>query len=352
MKNNSKHAKKGLTTKVIVTGGAGFIGCNVAKFHIARGDRVVLLDDLSRYGSGNNLEWLQKAGKLEFIKQDVADYNSLKTAINSHKDADIIYHMAGQVAVTISVADPRRDFEVNAKGTFNLLEAVRTLRIDPVIIYASTNKVYGEMAGVKIVEKNGRYQYADLKKGISENMPLDFYSPYGCSKGCADQYIMDYTRIYGLKTVSMRQSCIYGIRQFGVEDQGWVMHFIISAILGKPVTIYGDGKQVRDILYIDDLIRAFQAAYRSINKIKGMAFNIGGGANNQMSILELVSMLEDKLKRKIKIKYAAWRPGDQRIYISNTEKVRKLLGWEPKVPKEEGIDMLINWAKKNKEMFI
>ncbi len=338
--------------KIIVTGGAGFIGCNVARFHLDRGDKVVAIDNLSRRGSADNLEWLKKAGSPEFIKLDMADYDSLKTAISSHKDADIIYHMAGQVAVTISVADPRRDFEVNAKGTFNLLEAVRTLKADPAIIYASTNKVYGEMASVKIVEKNGRYQYASLRNGISEDMLLDFHSPYGCSKGCADQYIIDYARIYGLKTISMRQSCIYGVRQFGVADQGWIMHFIISAILDRPVIIYGDGKQVRDILYIDDLIQAFQAAYKNIGKVKGTAFNIGGGINNQMSILELVSMLEDKLKRKIRTQYAAWRPGDQRIYISDIEKARKLLTWEPKVSKAEGIDMLIDWAKKNKEMFI
>ncbi len=337
--------------KIFITGGVGFIGCNIAKFYLERGDEVTVLDDLSRRGSDKNLEWLRQIGKIVFIKQDITDYEGLKTAINIHKDVDIIYHMAAQTAVTTSVAEPRRDFEINATGTFNLLEAVRELKMNPVIIYASTNKVYGEMAGLKIVEENGRYQYADLKTGISEEKQLDFHSPYGCSKGCADQYMVDYARIYGLCTVTMRQSCIYGLRQMGEEDQGLVAHFIISAVLDRTITIYGDGKQVRDILYIDDLIKVFTLAYKNIKRIKGMAFNIGGCIDNQMSLLELLTVLEDKLKKKIKIKYANWRPGDQKIYVSDISKARKALGWKPKISKKEGIDRLINWVEKNKEIF-
>ncbi len=337
--------------KLLVTGGAGFIGCNIAKFYLERGDKVVVLDDLSRSGSDKNLEWLRQIGKIEFIKQDITNYGGVKIAINAHKDVDIIYHMAAQVAVTTSVIKPRRDFEINAIGTFNLLEAVRELKINPVIVYASTNKVYGEMADLGIIEKAGKYQYADLKTGISEEKQLDFYSPYGCSKGCADQYMIDYARIYGLKAVAMRNSCIYGPRQFGIEDQGWVAHFIISTVLDRPITVYGDGRQVRDILYIDDLIKVFTLAYKNIKRIKGMAFNIGGGVENQMSLLELLSMLEDKLKKKIKVNYADWRPGDQKVYVSDISKVQKLLGWKPKVSKEEGIDRLIEWVKENKEIF-
>ena len=337
--------------KILITGGAGFIGCNIAKFYLDSGSEVIVLDDLSRLGSDKNLEWIKQIAKVEFIKQDIIDYEGLKAAIDTHKDADIIYHMAAQVAVTTSVSEPRRDFEINATGTFNLLEAVRELKINPVIIYASTNKVYGEMLDVKIIEENGRYQYKDLKNGISEDKQLDFHSPYGCSKGCADQYMIDYARIYGLKTVSLRQSCIYGPRQFGIEDQGWVAHFIISAVLDRPVTIYGDGKQVRDVLYIDDLIELFNLTYKNLEKVKGMAFNIGGGAKDQISLLELVSMLEGKLKKKVKINYTDWRPGDQKIYVSDISKAQKLLGWKPKVSKQEGIGRLIEWVQENKEIF-
>lgn len=338
--------------KVLITGGAGFIGCNIAKFYFGCGGKVIVLDDLSRRGSDKNLEWLKQKGKIEFIKQDIIDYEGLKTVIGTHKDVDIIYHMAAQVAVTTSVVNPQRDFQVNAIGTFNLLESVRALKINPVIIYASTNKVYGEMTALKIIEENGRYQYADLKNGISERTQLDFHSPYGCSKGCADQYMIDYARIYGLKTVSLRQSCIYGPRQMGIKDQGWVAHFIISAILDRPITIYGDGKQVRDILYIDDLIELFPLAYENIDRVKGMAFNIGGGVENQMPLLELLSMLEDKLKKKIKVNYADWRLGDQKIYVSDISKTQKLFGWKPKISKEEGINRLIKWVQENKEILL
>ncbi|MBN1405766.1 MAG: SDR family NAD(P)-dependent oxidoreductase [Candidatus Omnitrophica bacterium] len=337
--------------KVLITGGCGFIGCNIANIYSKRGDKVIVLDDLSRMGSEKNLEWLKQTQKIDFIKQDISDYKGLKAAVKKNKDVDVIYHMAAQVAVTTSVTDPRRDFEINAQGTFNLLEAVREFQLNPVIIYASTNKVYGEMLDLKITDKNNTYQYLDLKNGISETRQLDFHSPYGCSKGSADQYVLDYARIYGINTAVMRQSCIYGQRQFGVEDQGWVAHFTICAVLNRPITIYGDGKQVRDVLCVDDLVGLFDLAYRNINKIKGAAFNIGGGINNQMSLLELISMLENKLNRKIEVKYAPWRPGDQKIYVSDISKAKEILGWQPKISKEKGIDMLIEWVIKNKELF-
>jgi len=265
---------------------------------------------------------------------------------------DLVLHLAAQVAVTTSIINPREDFEINALGTFNVLEAIRKSKSKPILIYASTNKIYGEMTDLEILEKDSKYQYDDLKKGISEVQQLDFHSPYGCSEGCADQYVRDYARIFGLKTIVFRLSCIYGHRQFGVEDQGWLAHFIISAVLDRSITIYGNGKQVRDVLYIDDLIELFHLAYENADKIKGMIFNIGGGAENQISLLELISILENKLQKKIKVNHADWRLGDQRIYVSDITKARNLLRWKPKVSKEEGINKMIEWVTENKELLI
>ncbi|MGB2650982.1 MAG: SDR family NAD(P)-dependent oxidoreductase, partial [Candidatus Omnitrophota bacterium] len=326
--------------KVLITGGAGFIGCNVARFYLEKGDEVIVLDDLSRKGASSNLEWLKSLGGIVFIKQDICDFTGLKAAVEKCGKIDLLYHMAAQVAVTTSVAEPRSDFEKNALGTFNVLEAVRLAGLDPVIIFASTNKVYGEMTDLGVEEVEGKYQYSNMPDGIPESRGLDFHSPYGCSKGCADQYVIDYSRIYGLRTVCMRQSCIYGPRQFGVEDQGWVAWFTIAAALGVPVTIYGDGKQVRDILHVDDLIASFHAAYENIDRVKGMAFNVGGGPENQMSLLELVAILEEKLGKKIEPSFDSWRPGDQKIYVSNIDKAKQYLGWMPAVDKVKGVDML------------
>ncbi|MGD2279143.1 MAG: SDR family NAD(P)-dependent oxidoreductase [Candidatus Omnitrophota bacterium] len=337
--------------KVLITGGAGFIGCNAGKFYLERGDDVVIVDDLSRKGTGANLEWLKEQGKIAFYRQDICDYEGLKKVIAESGKIDVICHMAAQVAVTTSVTDPRNDFNINALGTFNLLEAVRAADMDPVIIFASTNKVYGEMTDLKVAEEGGRYQYQDMREGVPETVQLDFHSPYGCSKGCADQYVVDYSRIYGLRTVCMRQSCIYGPRQFGVEDQGWVAHFTIKAVQEKPITIYGDGKQVRDVLHVRDLVELFHSAYENIDKVKGMAFNVGGGPRNQMSLHELVALLEEKTGKKIGLAYDAWRPGDQKIYVSDIRKVKKALGWEPKIGKLEGVEMLFQWVRENKDLF-
>ena len=223
--------------------------------------------------------------------------------------------------------------------------------MDPVIIFASTNKVYGEMTDHGVTERGGKYQYADLPHGIAETNQLDFHSPYGCSKGTADQYVIDYARIYGMKTICFRQSCIYGPRQFGVEDQGWVAWFTIAAALGKPITIYGDGKQVRDVLHAEDLVRLFHAAYENIDKVKGRVFNAGGGAGNQLSLLELIGMLEEKEGKKIPLSFEDWRPGDQKIYVSDIRKVKSVIGWEPKISKAEGVDMLWKWVSANKNLF-
>ncbi|MDQ5816277.1 MAG: GDP-mannose 4,6-dehydratase, partial [Actinomycetota bacterium] len=263
-----------------------------------------------------------------------------------------LYHMAAQVAVTTSVTEPRDDFEVNALGTFNVLEALRARSPQAVCIYASTNKVYGAMDDLAIVEGDTRYEYEDLPGGVTEDHPLDFHSPYGCSKGCGDQYVRDYARIYDLKTVVMRQSCIYGPHQMGVEDQGWVAHFCIAACLGRPITIFGDGKQVRDVLWIDDLIAAYEKAAERIDLCAGGIYNIGGGPDNTISVWsQFGPLLESLAGRRIPVTFEDWRPGDQPVYISGIAKARRELGWEPIVGFEEGLERLWRWVGSNPALF-
>lgn len=269
------------------------------------------------------------------------------------KNSDRVYHLAGQVAVTSSVENPRFDFESNALGTFNVLEAMRqNAKKSCALIYSSTNKVYGGMENVVIDETENGYKYRDYPYGVGEEMLLDFHSPYGCSKGTGDQYVRDYARIYGLNTIVFRQSCIYGPRQFGVEDQGWVAWFIIALLKNKKITIYGNGKQVRDILYVDDLVNAYHLALTNIEKTKGEVFNIGGGPNNVISIWQdFRPILEDLFKKKIDVVYSDWRPGDQKIFVSNITKAKDTFGWEPKQSPEMGIKNLYNWASENSDLF-
>ena len=336
---------------IVVIGGAGFIGCNVANYFLSQGASVTVFDNFSRKGTLQNLQWLQmKHGtKLSVVQGDVRiDVNKLKSVVSK---ADIVFHFAAQVAVTTSVVDPREDFEINALGTFNVLEAIRTSGAKPVFLFSSTNKVYGGMEHVKIVERNGEYDYESLRLGVGENEQLDFHSPYGCSKGTADQYAIDYSRIYGMKTIVFRQSCIYGYRQFGVEDQGWVAHFTISAMFDKPLTIYGDGKQVRDVLFIDDLVRAYDMAIKHIDKTSGKAYNIGGGPNKKMSLLHLIDHLEKFFGKKLKHTFSDWRPGDQRVFICDIRKAKNDFGWEPKIGVEEGVRLLAGWVKENRDEF-
>jgi CDP-paratose 2-epimerase len=283
------------------------------------------------------------------IVGDIRDAQLLTTAV---QDVDVIIHLAGQVAVTSSVQDPRDDFEANALGTFNVLEAARLSENKPIVIYASTNKVYGGMEDIQIKEKDTRYQYVKLLKGISESYPLDFHSPYGCSKGAGDQYARDYARIYGMQSVVFRQSTIYGPRQFGIEDQGWMAWLMIAAVLGKPIQIYGDGKQVRDMLYVDDLLDAYDAAIENIELAAGQVYNIGGGPQNTISIWkEFGPILENLTGRTIPVTWDKWRPGDQRIFVSNITKVCSDLGWHPKTELSDGITRLFNWIDKNKDLF-
>ena len=331
---------------ILVTGGAGFIGSNLAAAFLSRGYRVRVFDNLSRRGSTENLRWLRDAsgGTLEFIQGDVRDYTLVKQAAS---DVQMAIHMASQVAVTTSVHDPRLDFEVNTLGTFNLLEAVRAAGRQATVIFASTNKVYGGMDGVVVQRGQGGYGYRDLPHGVSEVQPLDFHSPYGCSKGSADQYVRDYHRIYGIPTVVFRQSCVCGPRQLGNEDQGWLAHFALSALSGQPVTIYGDGYQVRDILYVDDLVRAVELAAEKIQRVAGEVYNIGGGPENALSLRGLVDLLEDRLGTRLSVRWADWRPGDQRVYVSDTRKAKYELGWSPTVGTRDAVHRLVVWLEEN-----
>lgn len=337
--------------KIVITGGAGFIGTNLTKAMAESGHEVIIVDNLSRRGSNLNATWLtQYYPNITIKKGDVRHDQALLDKVVT--DADAIYHLAGQVAVTTSVQNPREDFEHNALGTFNLLEAIRQYaKRNPVVIKSSTNKVYGGMDEVKIEEKNGRYMYKDYPQGISEAQLIDFHSPYGCSKGAADQYVRDYARIYGLRTVVFRQSCIYGPRQFGIEDQGWVAWFTIATLADKPITIYGDGKQVRDVLYIDDLVKAFTMATEQIDKTKGRIYNIGGGSANTMSLLELVDFLKEYQGKDIKPSFGDWRPGDQPVYISDISKAKAEFGWEPAIGVRDGVKKLTEWVRENEALF-
>jgi CDP-paratose 2-epimerase len=336
---------------VLITGGAGFIGCNTAKRFAEDGDAVIVFDNLSRKGTPLNLKWLQNNYGITFVKGDIRDYCAIKDLFVQHPHIDVVMHFAGQVAVTTSVTNPREDFDINALGTFNLLEAMRETKSGAIILDASTNKVYGGMEDIEVVERNGRYEYKDYPSGIAESRLLDFHSPYGCSKGTADQYVRDYSRIYGLKTVVLRQSCIYGYRQFGLEDQGWVAWFTIASEFDKPITIYGDGKQVRDVLFIDDLVDAYKMCIDRIDVTNGNVYNIGGGSKNTMSLLELIAYLEEFSGKRIKYSYSDWRPGDQPVFVCDISKAKKDVSWEPKVGAKEGVARLFRWAQEHRDIF-
>ena len=342
--------------KIIVTGGAGFIGSNAASRYLKRGDDVVVIDDLSRPGVDRNLAWLEAQtkegrGKLTFLKIDIRKADDIERAFQKHADAGAVIHLAGQVAVTTSVIDPRTDFEINALGTLNVLEGARKAKMKAPFIYSSTNKVYGGMEDVGVVENEGRYVYRDLPNGVSETRGLDFHSPYGCSKGAADQYVRDYHRIYGLNTVVMRQSCIYGYRQFGAEDQGWIAWFMIALQLGKSITVYGDGKQIRDILFIDDLLDAYDAAIARIGHVSGEIFNVGGGPKNVLSLRDLLKFLGEKKGKPIQHGESDWRPGDQKVFVSDISRASKALGWTPKVEASDGLEKLHTWICDNSTLF-
>lgn len=329
--------------KVLITGGCGFIGTNAADYFSSQGWVVTVVDNLSRKGAVANLAWLQeKHPAIRFIHADIrADREVLKAEI---KPVDAIIHLASQVAVTLSWKNPHEDFDINAGGTLNVLETIRALGVNPILIYASTNKVYGGLEDVTVEESATRYSFKGLPQGIAENQSLDFHSPYGCSKGAGDQYVRDYARMYNLRTVVLRQSCIYGPHQHGVSDQGWLAWFMIAAAAGQPITIYGNGKQCRDILYVTDLVRAYQAAIDRITVAKGQVFNIGGGPNSALSVLELLHYIKEKFGYSLSYVFEEARPGDQLCYISNTQKTKHVLSWQPQVAPTEGLKLLADWV--------
>ena len=336
--------------KVIVIGGAGFIGINTVYSFIRKGYEVVIVDNLSRKGSAYNLAQLRKEHDVPFHELDIRDGEAMQSLFEKEKGIDAVLLLAGQVAVTTSVTHPREDFDINALGTFNLLEAIRLSGQKPLLIYSSTNKVYGKMEDLAVAEHETRYDYRDLRTGIDEDRQLDFYSPYGCSKGAGDQYVRDYHRIYGLPTVVFRQSCIYGTNQFGIEDQGWVAWFTIATLMERDITIYGDGKQIRDVLFVDDLVDLYDLAIRQTSKVAGKIYNVGGGPGLTLSLNELIAILEKRFERKISMNHSDWRPGDQKVYVSDISRVSRELGWTPKTDVHTGIDRMAHWIENNRDI--
>jgi CDP-paratose 2-epimerase len=330
---------------VLITGGSGFIGTNLAHRLLSTGWPVLLFDSLARPGVEQNLRWLHDThGRLvDILIADVRDAEAVQRAV---EQASQVFHFAAQVAVTTSLTDPVEDFEVNARGTLNVLEAVRAQATPPPLIFTSTNKVYGALDDVGLRRRNLRYEPTDpslRQTGVSENRPLDFHSPYGCSKGTADQYVLDYARAYGLPAIVFRMSCIYGAHQFGTEDQGWVAHFLIRALDGRPITLYGDGRQVRDILSVDDLVDAFLLAQEHMATETGQAFNIGGGPGNTVSLLEILDLISELLGHKPTVRLDAWRTGDQRYYVSDIGKFQRATGWQPQITVQDGLERLLRW---------
>jgi len=333
--------------KWIITGGCGFIGSHCAKTFLDRGDEVIIIDNLSRKGSKDNLVWLSSHGLQHFYEFTVTN-DIINGIFELHEDVDAVLHLAAQVAVTTSIEDPLNDFKTNALGSLNVLEAIRKYcKKDPLVIYASTNKVYGSLDYYDYLEEDTRYECSELTQGVTEMEPLEFHSPYGCSKGAADQYFTDYARIYGMNTVVLRQSCIYGERQFGNEDQGWLAWFTIAAHLNKEITIYGNGKQVRDILFVDDLVALYSLIYDNKNRLKGEVFNVGGGKDNTISVLELCRKLNEQNPKDLFVCHSKERQGDQKLYVSDIRKLKEVLNWKPRINIEEGLDLLIKWTFEN-----
>jgi CDP-paratose 2-epimerase len=334
--------------KYLITGGLGFLGSNLSLEAIKRDEKLYIVDNFFRVGSQENLNWLRENGSFEFFHGDVRNSNDVERIIKEIKP-DVIFHVAGQVAMTTSIKNPRLDFEINALGTLNVLESVRNYCPNACIIYSSTNKVYGDLEFLEYDETETRYIPKKYPHGFDENLPLEFRSPYGCSKGAADQYMLDYARIFDLNTIVFRHSSIYGSRQFATYDQGWIGWFCQKAIetkknsLKEQITISGNGKQVRDILFYEDIVNLYFAAAEKVEKIKGNAFNIGGGIKNSLSILELFNLLDEKLKVKLKYSKLKTRESDQKFFVANLEKAQKLISWKPKVSYEEGIEKMINW---------
>lgn len=333
--------------KYLVTGGCGFVGSNLAAKVLKENEELFILDNLSRFGSTANLAWLHTKGNFKYYPSDIRNNNDVESVIKEVKP-DYIFHLAGQVAMTTSIVNPRLDYETNALGTFNLLEAVRKYSSDSVILYSSTNKVYGDLEYLHFEEGMTRYICKEYPHGFPETISLDFHSPYGCSKGCADQYLLDFHRMYGLKTIVFRHSSMYGTNQHATFDQGWIGWFCQKAleiknnILQDSITISGTGKQVRDVLHGEDVINLYFAA-KDVKGAYGQVFNVGGGMENSLSLIELFNLLEDKLNIKMKFVQLPWRESDQKVFVADNQKATIHLSWQPKINKHIGLDRMLNW---------
>jgi CDP-paratose 2-epimerase len=336
---------------VLITGGAGFIGTNLAHRLLMENRNVRILDNLSRPGVEKNLDWLVRHHDPELLEVHIGDIRDDASVEKAIKDTGEVFHLAAQVAVTTSIEQPLADFDINVRGTLNLLEAMRRQPHPPVLIYTSTNKVYGNLENISLRRNGARYEPTNgriLRHGVNEKQSLQFWSPYGCSKGTADQYILDYARVYGLTAVVFRMSCIYGPHQFGTEDQGWVAHFLIRSSMKQPITVFGDGMQVRDILYVEDLVDAFLEVRRHAVQLSGKAFNIGGGPQNTLSLIELLQLLEELEGQPPQVVFAEWRSGDQRYFVADTRRFMKLTQWSPMVDGRTGVTLLHQWFQSNR----
>jgi CDP-paratose 2-epimerase len=332
----------------LITGGAGFVGANLADRLLSGGEAVRILDNMSRAGVEANATWLAETHPdgLELVVEDVRDFDAVRRAM---RGVDHVFHLAAQVAVTSSLSDPRADFGVNALGTLNVLEAVRAQDDPPSLVFTSTNKVYGGLEDIALCSARRRYEPVDPEVaafGISEKRPLSFHSPYGCSKGTADQYVLDYARTFGIRAVVLRMSCIYGPHQFGNEDQGWVAHFLLRALRGEPITLYGDGKQVRDVLFVDDLVDAFLRVRTGVARLAGRAFNVGGGPTRTTSLLELVDRIERLTRRRPVLACEPWRRADQRYYVSDTRALAEATAWCASTTVDVGVERLVDWLQR------
>jgi CDP-paratose 2-epimerase len=334
--------------KYLITGGCGFIGSNLAAEVLKRGEELIVFDNLFRFGSSKNLEWLKTKGDFTYYPFDIRNLNDIETVIKEEQP-DVVFHLAGQVAMTTSINNPRLDFEINALGTFNLLDSIRKYSPDTMVLYSSSNKVYGDFEELTFVEKETRYECTEYPQGFDESLPLNFHSPYGCSKGAADQYLLDFNRIYGIKTVVFRHSSMYGGNQHSTIDQGWIGWFCQQALdikkgkVKEPFTISGTGKQVRDVLHADDVVSLYFSSVEHIEKVKGEAFNIGGGRENSLSLLELFIFLEKELNIKMDYTRLPRRESDQLLFVANNTKIKKITTWTPKINTKEGLQKMLTW---------
>jgi len=340
--------------RFLVTGGCGFLGSNISARLISEGMDVIVFDNLYRFGSAENLNWLKTKGDFKFLHRDIRNREDVEQAIRDTKP-DVVFHLAGQVAMTTSVERPQFDFDINVLGSFNLLEAVRKYAPEAIVIYSSTNKVYGDLDQFNYEEKETRYVCSDFPTGFSEAVNLNFSSPYGCSKGAADQYLLDYHKMFGLKTIVFRHSSIFGGRQFSTFDQGWIGWFMLQAVKQSKdkdypeFTVSGNGKQVRDLLFIDDAINCYLDAYKSYDSTVGNAYNIGGGIENSLSILELFQYLESRLDTKLNYKIIDKRASDQKVFVADISKIESDTSWQPRIQKEEGLDLMLSWITEMEE---